>query len=243
MRWMIYFMVLAAPALPAANPNTNKGFDALLRHGHYFLIWNTLNQAPSPVLTCVGVGRYTMSLRYQVIDANSRVLTEGLLPPGQTKRIEGLPLSPLYLVYGDPEYNGFRFQVDRPYGIVADARRRLGLNRPRGTLFFYVPSKCERFRVVVQCNSPKEGARVEVCRPDGSLAAFADGELDSPTSMNVTVPLAKRNSVWAIAFKKPTEKGLFLDDVNVYLEGHLPHLVTPRREWARDLIPKLPTPK
>ena len=153
-----------------------------------------------------------------------------------------LPCSKLYLVYANPMINGVRFGVNRPYAILANAHHRLGLNKPRGRLYFYVPVTCEKFRVVSQCASPREGARVEVYDADGKKAGEVDGELDEATPIDVTVVPAQRGRVWSVAFKRPQTKGCGLDDLNVHFEGELPGLVTPRAEWATELIPKLPKP-
>lgn len=227
----------------AAGPNPPHDFYSMYRHGHYFLVWNSTDESPNIELKCVGIGRYTDVLSYQVIDADSRPLVEEQMARDTSCRMGRLPLSRLYLVQADPGLNGVLFSVDRPYGIVASERRRLGLNKPRGRLFFYVPPTCGRFRIVAQSNSPREGGRVEVCAPDGSIAGTVDGELDEPTVVDVSVPAERRGRVWSLAFKKPTTPGVYLDDLNVHLEGDLPHLVVPRLEWARDLIPKLPKSK
>jgi len=216
-------------------------FHAMYRHGHYFLIWRAGPSSPHVKLDAVGVGRYTDPLRYQVIDARSRVLATDQLPRDSSVELGDLPESDLYLVYANPGLNGVRVAVDRPYGIVADPKRRLGLNRPKGELFFYVPPACTAFRVVAQSESPKEGGRVQVFNPDGACAGEAEGELDEPTAIAVRVAAAHRGAVWSMRFGRPVTPGLFLDDLNVHLDGALPHLVTPRAEWARDLVPQLPT--
>ena len=236
-------MLLAAGLCPAAAAEDAPGFESLLRHGHYFLVWNAQDRSPTIELKSVGVGRYTDGLVYQVIDARSRVLVGDRIGRDECVTVSKLASSRLYLVFVEPRYNGVRVAVDRPYGIVADAKHRLGLNRPTGRVFFYVPPACAKFRVVAQSVSPREGGRVEVWDPDGKRAGSADGELDAATNIDVDVPVGGRGRVWSMQFKPPTGKGLFLDDLNVHLEGDLPCLVVPRAEWARDLIPALPPGK
>ena len=237
-----YALLLLAASAIGAEPKSDE-FDAVFRHRHYFLVWNAEATAPTIKLACVGYYRYGVSLQYKIIDADSRVLAEDRVAPGDSVQAADLACSKLYLVYANPMVNGVRFGVDRPYGILANGQHRLGLNKPRGRLYFYVPPACEKFRVVAQCNSPREGARVEVYDADGAKAGEVDGELDEATPIDVTVAPEQRGRVWSMAFKRPQTKGCGLDDLNVHLEGNVPGLVTPRAEWARDLIPKLPKSK
>ena len=235
-------LLLAAVLLGAQAPDTDA-FRAIYRHGHYFLIWGSGRSSPQVTLRCVGFYTYPAALEYQVIDSRSRVLVSDQIARGASTELKDLSVSPLYLVYANPGLNGVDFAVDRPYGIVADSTRPLGLNRPSGRLFFYVPIGCSRFRVVAQSTSPREGGRVEVCSPDGQRAGVADGELDDPTPIQVQAPKSCQGSVWSLRFMKPTAAGVSLDDLNVHLVGDLPHIVVPRADWARDLIPKLPESK
>ena len=242
MRAKLLALLLAAAAAGAQDSRTDS-FKSIYRHGHYFLIWGSGRSSPRIKLRCVGFYIYPAALEYQVIDSRSHVLVSDQIARGTSTELKGLPLSRLYLVYANPGLNGVDFGVDRPYGIVADTTRPLGLNKPQGRLFFYVPTGCNRFRVVVQSNSPREGGRVEVCSPDGQRVGEADGELDEPTPIKVQAPESCQGRVWSLRLMKPTAKGLHLDDLNVHLEGELPHLVAPKAEWARDLIPKLPKSK
>ena len=230
-------MVLITAAGP--QPERTDEFASVYRHRHYFLVWNAKGTSPRIKLASKGYYVYADPLRYQIIDANSRALTDEHIQRDTKAEVSDLPVSPLYLVFANPGYNGVRFRVDRPYGIVADRTHRLGLNRPRGRVYFYVPPTCERFRVVAQSESPREGGRVEVHSPDGIQAAHIDGDLDKATGVDVPVPAQHRGRVWSLVFMRPTGQGLFLDDLNVHLEGDLPRIVVPRAEWARNLIPKL----
>jgi len=202
------------------------------RHNHFFLVWNESGTSPRVSLQGVKYGKYTDGLQYRMVNADSRVLKKGEVGAGERVEVSDLPPSARYLVAADPGYNGVVFAVDRPYGIVARQSYPLGLNHPSGCLYFYVPPACRSFRVGVQCASPKEGARIVVRRPDGSQAAEFDGELDEVILREVTVPEECPGSVWALEFLEPTAPGTYVDDVNVFLEGELPPLVAPRKDWA-----------
>jgi hypothetical protein len=235
--------VLFAAAAGGADTQDTEAFATVYRHAHYFLIWNPGEGSPQAKLDGVGYSRYTDGLAYRVINARNEVLVDDEIPRETSVEIRDLPCSPLYLLYAEPGFNGVRLRVDRAYGIVADQKHRLGLNAPKGRLFFYVPPECERFRVVAQSVSPREGGRVEVVAPDGKVVGVADGELDDPTVVKVSAAREMRGRVWSLVLKPPTAEGLFLDDLNVHLEGDLPCLVVPRADWARDLIPTLPRAK
>jgi hypothetical protein len=229
-------MTAAAAALmllATASSGQERAFsNKMFRHTHFFLIWNETNASPRITLESLIVGKYADGLEYKVISAESKPLAADELRPGAKVEITNLPPGPRYLLMAEPGYNGVVLSVDRPYGIVASREHPLGLNVPGGYLYFYVPPKCENFRVVARCQSPHEGARIVVHRPDGSAAGELKGELDEETTLRLDVPATCRDAVWSLEFLPPDAPNTFLDDVSLFLEGDLPLLLLPQRDWA-----------
>jgi len=231
---LVAVAVMAGSRIVPAEPEQTFSCKAL-RHGHAFLVWNEQNGPPRIVLTSVLFGKYTNGLEYQVISAEGKPLTSGELDPGGKTEVADLPVSPRYLVMAEPGYNGVVLSVDRPYGMVARRTRSLQPNAPTGFLYFYVPPECKKFDLVVCCRSPREGARVVVHRPDGSAAGTLDGDLDEETALSVNVPAGTGDAVWSVEFLPPTAPNTFLDDVVVFLDGQLPPVLCPQRDWAQKI--------
>jgi len=122
-------------------------FQSDYRHEHFFLVWNDAKEPPTFTLGSKQFGKYPDTLSYQVIDADSRMLAEGEVPLNSRQKITGLSPSPKYLVAADPGYNGVTIETAQPYGIVGSRQHPLGLNRPMGCLFLYVPAGCDRFGI------------------------------------------------------------------------------------------------
>ena len=222
------WVACASARCAAEEPFSSRG----LRHGHMFLIWNEAGEAPKITLTSAVFGKYTDGLEYKVIGAEGKALASGEVDAGGRAEIAGLPSSPRYLVTAEPGMNGVQITVDRPYGMVVGPTHPLGPNVPTGRLYFYVPPGCKAFNLVACCQSPKEGAKIVLHRPDGSAAGELEGELDEETTLKVAVPAGGGDAVWAIEFLPPTTPGTFLDDVALYLEGEMPMLLCPKAEWA-----------
>ena len=232
----LLFMWLVVIALAAGmcecraeeKPFSSRG----LRHGHMFLVWNEAGGAPKITLSSLLFAKYTDGLEYKMIGADSKVLTSGEMDAGGKVEINNLPESPRYLVLAEPGMNGVLLDADRPWGLVVGPTHPIGPNVPSGRLYFYVPPGCKAFALTACCNSPKEGAKIVLHRPDGSAAGELEGELNEETTLKVAVPAGGADAVWAIEFLPPTTPGTFLDDVVLYMEGEMPMLLCPKADWA-----------
>jgi len=95
-----------------------------------------------------------------------------------------------------------------------------------------VPPDTERFALRVRANSPGEGGRVVLHRPDGSDALVFDGELDAEERQEVEAPPDCRGAVWSLTWADPQTAQARLDDINVFVDGDLTPLLWPERDWA-----------
>ena len=99
--------------------------------------------------------------------------------------------------------NGVVFACNRPWAVYAGGRGGVGSNGPVPEMYLYVPQVTERFVLRVQANSPNEGGRVVLHRPDGAEAFVFDGELDVEERAEIEVPPACRGAAWSLTWHDP----------------------------------------
>lgn len=124
---------------------------------------------------------------------------------------------------------------DQPCAYVAWHGTRLQLCRDIRRLYFLVPAQRTSFDLSVMSDVTGEGAAVKIYAPDGSVALDEQGDYDEETKLTVPVAAGQAGQVWSVAFEAPTQPGLNLDDLTVYLGRGLPPYLSETPEGARAL--------
>lgn len=209
-----------------------KTTELVVRHSHYFVVVNDTDSAPTVSARSKSFFRYPEGLALEVIDDQAVVRLQTMLPLGTevSKQIPG-PVAPFYLVVAKPGMNGVVFDADRPWGIVV-GNQGMGSNGAVPRMYLYVPQDCPRFTITCLANSPNEGGRVTVLKPDGADAVALDGEFDSSESREIRVLPEHRGKVWSFIWAKPRTVTASLDDLVVILTGNFAPLLWQKREWA-----------
>ena len=205
----------------------------IVRHLHFFVIIS--DQPPPPRVQIETRQFYTYgdAMRVTAYDEGGRRLLRTTVELGATlDRVLPGAGGGLYLVQADPGMNGAIFNCDCPWGMMASNTHRAGVNGSGPTLYFYVPPDCAEFTLGAQSNSPNEGARLAVLKPDGPEASVLDGELDREETVKVQVPPEARDKIWSLQWGKSQTTPAGLDDLNFWVEGRLTPLFFPQREWA-----------
>jgi hypothetical protein len=206
----------------------------IVRHEHYFVVINTADTAPTITAQSKGFYTYTDRLRLQILDdASMERFASGVGVGGRLEIAIPGPVAPLYLVFAAPGINGVTIEADRPWGVVAGGGHPLGSNGTVPEMYLYVPGDCLTFDVTVQANSPREGARVSVIDPQGSVRLTMDGEFDAADTETVWVPDHINAGIWSIKWDKPQTVEAGLDDATFSIDGELAPLLWPRKEWAQ----------
>ena len=230
------FLVLALTW--AATPLTAADDTPLLRK-RVGVIFDVAGAGPSAIhLASRPIGTYTTPLTYSIVDRESRLLSRGIVALGSQRDID-LPAKLRGLAFADLDswLNGYRVRVSPPYAFLASRARNLRVNGFAGELYLYVPQECKWLAVRVICESPGEGAHVELRNSSGAVAASARGEIPQWERMRVTPAKDQRARVWAIRIGK--HKGLQLDDVDLFVEGDLMPIVALKAPWAESIAAKL----
>lgn len=207
----------------------------VLRNAHYFVVVGDGETAPTITLTAREYYPNSNAMSVQVTDPEGETRLRFLVPMGETvsRPIPGPPVD-RYLVSVEMALNGVIFAADRPWAVYAGGRVGVGSNGPVPEMYLWVPPTTERFVTRVRANSPGEGGRVVLHRPDGTEALVFDGELDAEERAEVEVPADCRGAVWSLTWANPQTVPARLDDINVFVEGDLVPLLWPERAWAAE---------
>lgn len=124
---------------------------------------------------------------------------------------------------------------DQPAAYVAWRGTRLQLCREARKLYFMVPPHRTSFDLHLQCDVTGEGAAVKVYAPDGSVVVDEQGDYDQETKLTVPVADGQDGQPWAVSIERPTEPGLNLDDLTIFLGRGLPPYLSETPEGVLEL--------
>lgn len=226
-------MLTVAALLLAGACRAQERPELVLRNTHYFVVVGDGRTAPTIDLQARQYYANAGALSVLATDPAGETRLQFLVPMGErvSRPIAGPPAE-LYLVTTEMALNGVVFGADRPWAVYAGGTVGFGSNGAVPEMYLWVPPATERFALRVRANSPREGGRVVLHRPDGSEALIFDGELDAEERQEVEVPADCRGAVWSLTWADPRTAQARLDDVNVFVEGELTPLLWPEREWA-----------
>lgn len=177
---------------------------------------------------------YSDLLEFTLIGPDSSVLATGEVALGANVKLT-IPPTPegLHAVELNSGWNACR--IDPRTTVAAFvAREALPLHTARAVprLFFYVPGGLGRFSIWLAAETPREGARIQICGPDRQIVVEEEGDYDQPHAIRVAVPPGAAGAVWSLALLAPRTPGLYLDDVRLWLDSGLPPYLTTRDDWA-----------
>ena len=193
--------------------------------------------SPGMKLTSRRIGSYATPLSYELIDAENRLLSRGILGLDAEREVVVEAATPLCLLQLDSGLNGYTLHVNVPYCFVASKACNLRVNRFAGKLYFYVPHACKRIDIRALCQSPKEGAKLQIIDPEGGVRAAAAGEIAKWERLRAKPPAQLCGRAWALDISE--QEGFVLDDVDMYIAGDVPPLFALKPEWVAGIAAKL----
>lgn len=226
-------ILVAAALLSAGACRAQERPELVLRNSHYFVVVGDGQAPPTIDLQARQYYANAGALSALVTDPAGETRLQVLVPMGEraARAIAGPPAE-LYLVTTEMAINGVVFGADRPWAVYAGGTVGFGSNGPVPEMYLWVPPDTDSFALRVRANSPNEGGRVVLHRPDGTEALVFDGELDAEQRQEVEVPPDGRGAVWSLTWARPETVQANLDDINVFVEGALTPLLWPERDWA-----------
>lgn len=184
---------------------------------------------------------YVTPLSFELSDEENRLLQEGIVGLGSERQFS----LPVYaagpcLLRLDSGLNRYVVTTDIPHCYLASEAHWLRVNQFAGDLYFFVPAACEQFEVRAWCESPMEGAAIQVISPQGAVAAQAAGEIAQWEALKVQPAPELCGKPWRINIAK--DETTILDDVDIYLTGDLTPLVSMKPDWVATMVPALGAP-
>ena len=205
----------------AASPVSDR---PLLRR-EIMIIVDTQGQAPPAVkLVSQRIGARVTPLRYDVLDEKSQLVTRGIVGLDAQQEVRLPATTRMCLFQLDSGLNGYRFDTRLPYSFIASKTCVFHVYAFAGRLYFYVPQGCKGLKIWALCQSPSEGAALSVKDPEGNAAGFVGGELPRWEGIAITPTPNLCGRAWSLEISE--YKGLALDDVELYIAGDAPPLLS-----------------
>ena len=176
-----------------------------------------------------------IGFQYRLLDEQNHVFERGFVATfGQKEILLSGCSTPTCLLQAELPH-GCVLRTSAPHAYVASRENFLRLKTWSGTLYFYVPGRCETFTVSGCGASPGEGASLRVLDPDGRAVATAGGELQSwdKGRMPVEPGPSGRGRAWSLEVSSAPD--LLLDDVHLAVEAGAPPLLAIEPRWAERL--------
>jgi hypothetical protein len=128
----------------------------------------------------------------------------------------------VYVRFASETPHAYRSSIDAPLTTVG----------AWGPLCFFVPKETAYFNIWIRASVTREGLHYTVRSPLGEVVRDEEGDFDARTKVQIAVPKGQDGAAWSIELSRPTQRGLYLDDVRLELGRHLPPFLTPKPEWA-----------
>jgi len=207
----------------------------VLRHDNFLVFDGRIGETVQIPVTSIRRGpTYVEDLLVEVIDPSSERTLRRVVPLGTSQVIEyPVRADGLHAVRISSGWNPATARIEgKPWATVAWQDVPMSIVGAIATQYFRVPGGVESFRVSLVANVTGEGAAVRVLGPDGAVVLEETGDFDQLQTFDVGVPAGADDATWSLTVTDPGQAGLNLDDVTLYVGGHIPPLLTEDPAWA-----------
>jgi len=225
--------VIAALLLVTAVTGCEGEGPVRFRHTNYMAFVPEPGKTVTIQLTSVPIGKYTDPLKYRILNSESDVELSGTVGVGGKQEVTFSPKqSGLHVLELDAGWNSVACDVSIPHAIVCHSGVILKTVRALDKLYFYVPTGTKQFTLHLQASVRGEGLAYRVLDPTGREASSGQGDYDRVEKVKITVPPGTDSKAWSLSILRPEQKGIGLDDTEIYLGKELAPYLAPKPDWA-----------